>query len=50
MVDSVALTIGPHAQALLGHPASHFIAQALIWSIAIIAISLPVAVIKYRRG
>ena len=51
MVDSVrALTFGPHAQQLLGHPASYFIARAAIWALAIIAISLPVAVTKYRRG
>jgi ABC transporter DrrB family efflux protein len=51
MVDSVrALTLGPHAQHFLGHPASYFVAQALIWTAAIIAISLPIAVAKYRRG
>ena len=51
MVDSVrALTLGPHAHALLGHPTSYFVTRALIWAAAIIAISLPVAVAKYRRG
>jgi ABC transporter DrrB family efflux protein len=38
MVDAVrALTLGPHAEALL-------------WTLAIIAVALPVAVVKYRRG
>ncbi len=51
MVDSVrALTLGPQAHALLGHPTSYFVTRALIWALVIIAISLPVAVAKYRRG
>ncbi len=51
MVNAVrALTLGPHADALLGHPASYFVTRALIWALAIIAVSLPIAVAKYRRG
>jgi ABC-2 type transport system permease protein len=51
MVDSVrAMTLGPHARALLGHPTSYFVTRASIWALAIIAISLPIAVAKYRRG
>jgi ABC transporter DrrB family efflux protein len=51
MVDAVrALTIGPGAQALLGHPAGYFVVRAAIWSVAILAVSLPLAVAKYRRG
>jgi ABC transporter DrrB family efflux protein len=51
MVDAVrALTLGPHAQPLLGHPAGYFVARALIWTAAILAVSLPLAVAKYRRG
>ena len=51
MVDAVrSLTLGPHAHALLGHPASYFVARALIWALAIIAVALPVAVAKYWRG
>jgi ABC-2 type transport system permease protein len=42
VVDSVtALTLGPHAHALLGHPASYFVIRALIWTLAILAASLP---------
>jgi len=51
MVDAVrALTLGPEAQALLGHPAGYFVVPALIWSAAIVAVTLPLAVAKYRRG
>ncbi len=51
MVDSVrALTLGPHAHHLLGHPTAYFVTRALIWTAAIIAVSLPIAVAKYRRG
>jgi ABC transporter DrrB family efflux protein len=51
MVDSVrALTLGPDAQHLLGHPSSYFVARGLIWALAIVAITLPLAVAKYRRG
>jgi ABC transporter DrrB family efflux protein len=51
MVDAVrALTLGPEAHALLGHPPSYFVARALLWTLAIIAVALPVAVARYRRG
>jgi ABC-2 type transport system permease protein len=51
MVDAVrSLTLGSHAHALLGHPSSYYITRALIWTLAILAISLPLAVAKYRRG
>jgi ABC transporter DrrB family efflux protein len=51
MVDAVrALTLGPHTNAVLGHPAGYFVVRALIWAMAIIAISLPLAVTRYRRG
>jgi ABC-2 type transport system permease protein len=51
MVDSVrSLTLGSHAQALMGHPSSYFVTRALIWTLAILAVSLPIAVAKYRRG
>jgi len=51
MVDAVrALTLGPQAQALLGHPSSYYVTRSLLWALAIIAVSLPIAVWKYRRG
>ncbi len=51
MVDTVrALTLGPDAQRLLGHPTSHFLTRALLWALAIIAVAVPIAIAKYRRG
>ena len=51
MVDAVrALTLGPQAQALLGHPSSYYVTRSVLWTAAIIAVALPVAVAKYRRG
>jgi len=51
MVDAVrSLTLGPDAEALVGHPASYFVTRALLWTLAIVAVFLPVAVAKYRRG
>src|SRR6266571_1994457 len=51
MVDAVrALTLGPHAHTLLGHPSSYYVTRALLWTLAILAVSAPIAVAKYRRG
>ena len=51
MVDAVrALTLGPQAQALLGHPSSYYVSRSLVWALAIVVVSLPLAVWKYRRG
>ncbi len=51
MVDSVrALTLGPHAGPLLGHPTTYFVTRALVWTFAILAVFLPMAVAKYRRS
>jgi ABC-2 type transport system permease protein len=51
MVDAVrALTLGPDAHALLGHSTAYFVARALLWTLAIVAVFLPLAVVRYRRG
>jgi ABC-2 type transport system permease protein len=51
MVDAVrALTLGSQAPPVLGHPASHFVVPALLWAAAILAVSAPLAVARYRRG
>jgi ABC-2 type transport system permease protein len=51
MVDAVrALTLGPSAEAQLGHPTSYFVTRALLWAVAILAVSVPLAVARYRRG
>jgi ABC transporter DrrB family efflux protein len=50
MVDAVrALTLGPDGEAVLGHPASYFVTRALVWSVAILAVSVPLAIAAYRR-
>jgi len=51
MVDAVrALALGPSAESLLGHPASYFVTRALLWAATILAVAVPVAVARYRRG
>jgi ABC-type multidrug transport system permease subunit len=51
MVDTIrAFTLGPHARAILGHPATHCLTPALIWTAAIVAVCAPLAVARYRRG
>jgi len=51
MVDAVrALTLGPQAHTLLGHPGSYYVARALLWALAILTVSAPIAVARYRRG
>ena len=51
MVDAVrSLTLGSQSQALLGHPASYFVVRSLLWAGAILALSVPLAVARYRRG
>ena len=51
MVDAVrSLTLGPEAHVVLGHPTSYFVTRALLWTVGIVAVFLPVAVTKYRRG
>jgi ABC-2 type transport system permease protein len=51
MVDAVrALTLGSNAPAVLGHGAGYFVAHALLWTVAIVLVSVPIAVIRYQRG
>jgi len=51
MVDAVrALTQGPAAEAVLGHPASYYVTRSLLWTVAIVAVFAPLAVARYRRG
>jgi ABC-2 type transport system permease protein len=50
MVDAVrALTLGPEAESMLGHPAGFFVIRALLWAAGIVAVFAPVAVARYRR-
>jgi ABC transporter DrrB family efflux protein len=51
MVDAVrALTLGPVAEPLLGHPTSYFVIRSLLWTVAILAIFVPTAVARFRRS
>jgi ABC-2 type transport system permease protein len=51
MVDAVrALTLGPHAHVLLGHPASYYVVRSLIWAAALLVLTVPLAIARYRRG
>jgi ABC-2 type transport system permease protein len=51
MVDAVrALTLGSRAEVELGHPSSYYVARALVWTAAILAAAVPLAVARYRRG
>jgi ABC-2 type transport system permease protein len=51
MVDAVrALTQGPTAEALLGHSAGWYVVRSLLWAAAILAVFVPLAVARYRRG
>jgi ABC transporter DrrB family efflux protein len=51
MVDAVrSLTLGSQSEALLGHPASYYVVRSLVWAGAILIVSVPLAVARYRRG
>lgn len=51
MVDAVrALTMGPAAEAALGHPAAYFVTRSLVWAAVIAAASGALAVAWFRRS
>jgi ABC-2 type transport system permease protein len=51
MVDAVrTLTQGSAAEVLLGHSAGFYVTRSLLWSAGIIAVFVPLAVARYRRG
>jgi len=51
MVDAVrSLTLGPDADKLLGHSTPYFLIRATLWSAAILAVAVPLAIAKFRRG
>jgi ABC-2 type transport system permease protein len=51
MVDAVRSLVlgGPHAVGLTGTTA-HYVVVSLIWSVALVAVFLPISVARYRRG
>ncbi len=51
MVNAVrALTLGPQAQAVLGHAAGYYVVRSLLWSVVLVLAFAPVAVARYRRS
>ncbi len=44
------LTLGPQAQAVLGHAAAYYVVRSLLWAAALVLAFVPVAVSRYRRG
>ena len=51
MVDAVrALTLGPGAEAALGHAASFYVTRSLLWAVAFVAIFAPLTIARFRRG
>ncbi len=51
MVDAVrGLTLGSRARIELGHSSSYYVARAVAWTAAILVVSVPLAVARYRRG
>jgi ABC-2 type transport system permease protein len=51
MVDAVrALTLGPVAEASLGHSAGYFVEWSLVWAAGAVAVFAPLAVNKYQRS
>ena len=51
MINAVrGLMQGPAAQALLDQPTSVYVTRSLLWTAAILAVAVPLAVARYRRG
>jgi ABC-2 type transport system permease protein len=51
MVGAVrALTLGPVAEASLGHSTGYFLGWSLLWAAGAVAVFAPLAVRKYQRG
>jgi ABC-2 type transport system permease protein len=44
------LVQGPGAEAVLAHPTSVYVTRSLLWTAAILALAVPLAVARYRRG
>ena len=51
MDDAVrTLTLGPEAQAVLGHTAGFYVVRSLLWAAGIVAVFAPLAIARYRSG
>jgi hypothetical protein len=50
MIGAVrALVLGDDAQAVLGHSAGWFTVRAVLWSVAIVAVFMPLATRRFAR-
>lgn len=50
MINAVrGLTLGPTGAALLNHSTSHYVTRSLLWTAAILTVTVPVAIIRYRH-
>jgi ABC-2 type transport system permease protein len=50
MVGAVrSLTVGPEAEALLGHSAAWFTGRSLLWCVAILAVCIPLATRRFSK-
>jgi ABC-2 type transport system permease protein len=50
MVNAVrALCLGDNAQTVLGHGAGHYVVPAMLWSLCLVAVFVPLAVARFRR-
>jgi ABC-2 type transport system permease protein len=51
MINAVrALTLGPTGETLLEHSASVYVTRSLLWALGILAVSIPLALVRFNRG
>jgi len=50
MINAVrSLTLGPAASGLLAESAGYYVTRSLMWAAAILALTIPIAIVRYRR-
>jgi ABC-2 type transport system permease protein len=51
MIDAVrALTLGPAGETVLAHPTGFYVTRSLLWALGILAVSVPLALVRFNRG
>jgi ABC-2 type transport system permease protein len=51
MVDAVrSLTLGPSAQAVLGHSTGYYVTWSLLWCAGLVLVFAPIAIWRYAKG
>lgn len=51
MIDAVrALSLGAAGQSILPEPTGDYVLRAVLWSIALLAIAVPLAIVRYQRS